>query len=140
MTVPIQVVRRKAITTALLIWLAAFISITVIGGSLTMDLTGMSGADQYVVSHWGFRGLRWYLWLEAGVLIAIVASLGWHVIRVGLAVGRGDSAQLFGIDPKLRPRMPHGLGYVLVVLGSSLVALSITVIVLFNSCRYMRLI
>ena len=140
MTVPIRTSPRRAIATAFLIWLAAFISIAVIGGSLTMDLSGLSGADQYVVSRWGFRGLRWYLWLEAGVLVAIVASLGWHVIGVGLAVARGDSAQLFGIDPKLRPRMPHGLGYVLVVLGSSLVVLSLTVIVLFNSCRYMRLL
>ena len=140
MTVPNHDLRRKAITTALLIWLAAFISITVIGGSLTMDLTGMSGADQYVIAHWGFRGLRWYLWLEAAVLVAIVAGLGWHVIKVGLAVARGDDAQLFGIDPRLRRPMPHRLGYILVVLGSGLVAMSITVLVLFNSCRYMRLI
>jgi hypothetical protein len=140
MTAPIRISLPRAVATAFLIWLAAFISIALIGGSLTMDLSGMSGADQYVLGRWGFRGLRWYLWLEAGVLVAIVAGLGWHVIGVGLAVARGDNAQLFGIDPKLRPPMPHRLGYVLVVLGSSLVALSITVLVLFNSCRYMRLV
>ena len=131
---------RRAIANAFLIWVAGFIVIAVVGGSLTMDLTGMSGADQYVVTRWGFAGLRLYLWLEAGFLVLIVAALGWHVIGVGLAVSRGDHARLFGIDAKLRPRMPNQLGYIFVVLGASLVALSITTLVLFNSCRYMRVI
>jgi hypothetical protein len=40
----------------------------------------------------------------------------------------------------MRPRVPRQFGYVFVLLGASLVALSITTLVLLNSCRYMRLI
>jgi hypothetical protein len=32
------------------------------------------------------------------------------------------------------------LGYLLVLLGSALAALAITTLVLFNSCRYMRIV
>ncbi len=131
---------RRAIASAFLIWVGAFIAIATIGGSLVMDLTGTSNADRYVMARWSFSGLRLYLWLEAAVLIAIVAALGWHVITVGLAVTRGDHARLFGIDAKLRPQMPNQLGYIFVVLGAALVVLSLTTLVLFNSCRYMRIV
>ena len=124
----------------LLLFMTGFVAVAVIGGSLAMDLSGFSNADQFIISRWGFRGLRLYLWFEAGVLVAIVTALGWSAINTGLAVARGEAAALFGIDPAMRPRMPNGLGYVLVLLGSALVALAITTLVLFNSCRYMRIV
>jgi len=40
----------------------------------------------------------------------------------------------------MQSRLPRQFGYVFVFLGSSLVALSLTTLVLLNSCRYMRLI
>ena len=123
----------------LLFWMAGFVAIAVIGGSLTMDLSGFSAADGFVVSHWRMRGLRLYLWFEAGVLVSIVAAIGWSAINTGLAVARGEAAAFFGIEPALRSRIPNQLGYLLVLLGSALVALAITTLVLFNSCRYMRI-
>lgn len=52
----------------------------------------------------------------------------------------GHTSRLFGDTLRLDPRMPRQLGYVFVVLGAGLVALSLTTLVLLNSCRYMRLI
>lgn len=124
----------------LLFWMAGFIAIAVIGGSLTIDLSGLSPADRFIVSHWRMRGLRLYLWFEAGVLVAIVVAVGWSAINTGLAVARGQAASFFGIDAPLRTRIPVQLGYILVLLGSALVALGITTLVLFNSCRYMRIV
>lgn len=124
----------------LLVGMLGLIAIVVIGGSLAMDLTGMSSADQYVVARWGFPGLRIYLWLEGALLAAIVAAVGAHVISAGLSVSRGEQSRLFGIAYRLHSRMPRQYGYIFVVLGASLVALSLTTLVLLNSCRYMRLI
>lgn len=118
----------------------AIFAIVFIGASITMDLTGMSPADQFVVARWGFGGLRIYLWLEAFALAGLVAALGAHVISTGLGVARGDTSRLFGKAIGLDPRMPRQFGYVFVVLGSALVALSLTTLVLFNSCRYMQLV
>src|SRR2546423_14636076 len=63
----------------LLFWVTGFIAIAVIGGALTIDLTGFSAADRFMVARWGFRGLRLYLWFEAGVLLSTLAALrrGW---------------------------------------------------------------
>src|SRR5213075_3078440 len=124
----------------LLLWMVGFVAIAVIGGSLAMDLSGFSAADRFIVSHWRMRGLRLYLWFEAGVLVAIVVAVGWSAISTGLAVARGQAASFFGIDASLRTRIPAQLGYLLVLLGSALVALGITTLVLFNSCRYMRIV
>lgn len=123
----------------LLAWMLGFIAIVLIGSSLAMDLTGMSAADQYVIARWGFPGLRIYLWLEGALLSAIVAAFGAHVIAGGLTVSRGGQTRMFGIAYRLH-RMPRQYGYIFVVLGASLVALSLTTLVLLNSCRYMRLI
>lgn len=117
-----------------------FGAVLLVGGSLTMDLTGTSNADQFVVAHWGFAGLRVYLWLEGAVLVAIVLALGAHVIATGLAVARDAHSNLFGMGLRLHPGVPRQLGYVFVVLGASLVALSLTTLVLLNSCEYMRLV
>ena len=136
-TIPVH---RRQYATQLLIWTAGFIVVALIGGSLTMDLSGVSAADQFVVVRWGFPGLRIYLWLEAFVLVAIVAGLGAHVISTGFAITRGIHSRMFGTTLKLHPSFPRQIGYVLVFLGCSLVALSITTLVLFNSCRYMRLV
>ena len=124
----------------LLFWVTGFIAIAVIGGALTIDLTGFSAADRFMVARWGFRGLRLYLWFEAGVLVTIVAAIGWSAITTGLDIARGDAVALSGSDASLRPRMPTPLGYLLVLLGSALTALAITTLVLFNSCRYMRIV
>src|ERR1041385_7594469 len=121
----------------LLFWMAGFVAIAVIGGSLTMDLSGFSAADQFVVSHWRMRGLRLYLWFEAGVLVSIVVAIGWSAINTGLAGAPGDAAAIFASEAPLRSRIPNQLGYLLILLGSALVALAITTLVLFNSCRYM---
>lgn len=122
------------------IWLVGFIAVALIGGSLTVDMTGQSAADHYILARWSFEGLRVYLWLEAGVLVAIVAALGFHVVATGLAVTRGGQSRLFGSNFALHPLVPRQTGYIFVVLGAALVALSLTTLVLFNSCVYMRLI
>ena len=124
----------------LLFWLTGFIAVAVVGGALTIDLTGFSAADRFMVAHWGFRGLRLYLWFEAGVLVTIVAAIGWSAITTGLDIARGDQAALFGIDASVRSRLATQLGYLLVLLGSALTALAVTTLVLFNSCRYMRIV
>lgn len=124
------------------VWLLGFIVVALLGSSLTIDMTGQSSADQYVLARWSFEGLRVYLWLEAGVLVAVVAALGAHVISVGFSVTRGGQSRsrLFGTHLDLHPLVPRQTGYIFVVLGSALVALSLTTLVLFNSCVYMRLV
>ena len=112
------------------IWLLGFIAIALIGGSLTVDMTGQSAADQFILARWSFEGLRVYLWLEAGVLVAVVAALGFHVLSTGFAVTRGAQSRLFGVHLALHPSVPRQTGYVFVVLGSALVALSLTTLIL----------
>jgi hypothetical protein len=124
----------------LAVWLIAFVAVILIGGSLTADMTGQSAADQYILSRWSFEGLRAYLWLEAGGFVAIVIALGLHVIATGFAVTRGGQTRVFGANLRLHPLVPRRTGYIFVVLGAALVALSLTTLVLFNSCVYMRLI
>ena len=122
------------------VWLLGFIAVALIGVSMAVDLSGLSAADQYVLSRWSFDGLRVYLWLEGGVFAGVVALLGAHIVSTGLAFTRGSQPNLFGIPLTARRRTPRQTGYVFVVLGSALVALSLTTLVLLNSCRYMRLI
>ncbi len=74
------------------------------------------------------------------MLSAIVAGLGAHVVATGFGMTRGATARLFGIALRLRPMVPRQFGYIFVVLGAALIALSITTLVLFNSCRYMRIV
>jgi hypothetical protein len=135
----IQPEKKISLSTPVL-WILGFVAVAVIGGSLVMDLSGESAADVFVLTRWSFAGLRIYLWLEALTLVAIVAALGFHVVSVGLALARGGRVNLFGSPAALRPRVPRQAGYVFVLLGAALVALSLTTLVLFNSCRYMRLI
>jgi len=131
---------RLRITPQIVVWMLGFVAIALIGGSLTMDLSGQSAADLFVIERWSFEGLRIYLWLEGFLLAVIVAGVGAHVVTTGLAVTRGVGARMFGTLLKIHPIVSRQLGYVLVLLGASLVALSITTLVLLNSCRYMRLI
>ena len=128
------------VTREVTVWMLGFIAIVFIGGSLTMDLSGQSAADVFVIQRWSFEGLRIYLWLEALVLSAIVAALGAHVVATGFGMTRGATANLFGFALRLRPIVPRQFGYMFVVLGAALIALSITTLVLFNSCRYMRIV
>jgi hypothetical protein len=121
-------------------WLAGFVAIAIVGGLLAMDLTGFSAADRFIISRWSLRGLRVYLWFEAGVLVTLVVAVGWSAITTGLDLARGDAPELFGVDAAMRPRIPNQIGYMLVLLGSALVALAVTTLVLFNSCRYMRIV
>ena len=120
--------------------LLGIVLIALIGGSMAVDLTGQSAADQFVLSRWSFEGLRVYLWLEGGVFAALVAALGAHIVSTGFAFTRGDKPNLFGIPLTAQRRTPRLTGYVFVVLGTALVTLSLTTLVLLNSCRYMRLI
>ena len=122
------------------VWLLGLIAVVLVGGSLMMDITGESAADAYVLTRWSVDGLRVYLWLEAGLLAAIVAALGIHVVASGFAIKRGGQTHLFGIPLALHPKMPRQMGYVFVVLGAALVALSLTTLVTLNSCVYMRLV
>ena len=131
---------RIRITPQILIWMVGLILVVVIGGFLIMDLSGLSAADQFVLVRWSFPGLRIYLWLEGAVLSASVIALGARIISTGFAVARGTTSQMFGIPLRMQSRLPRQFGYVFVFLGSSLVALSLTTLVLLNSCRYMRLI
>ena len=124
----------------LAILLLGIVVIALIGISMAVDLTGQSAADQYVLSRWSFDGLRVYLWLEGGVFAALVAALGAHIVSTGFAFTRGGQPNLFGIPLTAQRRTPRQTGYVFVVLGAALVALSLTTFVLLNSCRYMRLI
>jgi len=134
-----ETLREKLrITPHILIWMLGFIAVAVVGGFLMMDLSGLSAADQFVLARWSFPGLRIYLWLEGALLAAIVTALGVHVFSTGFVVARGGASQMFGI--RTHPRMPRQFGYVFVFLGASLVALSLTTLVLLNSCRYMRLV
>jgi hypothetical protein len=122
------------------IWLLGFIVILVLGSSFILDLSGQSNADIFLLSRWSFVGLRIYLWLEGGLLITIVAALGIHVVTIGLSFVRGKAAGLFGLPARLHPVFDGPAGYVFVVLGGTLVALSLSMFVLLNSCRYMRLV
>ena len=124
----------------LAILLLGIVVIALIGVSMAVDLTGLSAADQYVLSRWSFDGLRIYLWLEGGVFAALVAAFGAHIVSTGFAFTRGGQPNLFGIPLTAQRRTPRQTGYVFVVLGAALVALSLTTLVLLNSCRYMRLI
>ncbi|PYO50433.1 MAG: hypothetical protein DMD72_02455 [Gemmatimonadetes bacterium] len=134
-----ETLREKLrITPHILIWMLGFIAVAVVGGFLMMDLSGLSAADQFVLARWSFPGLRIYLWLEGALLAAIVTALGVHVTSTGFVVASGGASQMFGI--RTHPRMPRQFGYVFVFLGASLVALSLTTLVLLNSCRYMRLV
>jgi hypothetical protein len=122
------------------VWLLAFIAVGLIGVSLVMDLTGESAADQFVLARWSLNGLRAYLWLKGGLLAGVVAAIGVHVVSGGFAVARVGQSRLFGIHLALHPRAQRGIGYVFVVLGAALIALSLTTLVALNSCGYMRLI
>ena len=138
MRMPSQIEQNLRLPPPVAIWVASAVTIALIGGSLIMDLSGHSDADQFVVARWSIGALRIYLWLEGGVLAAVVTAVGVHVITVGLSLTRGARSSLFGISP--HPRMPAKMGYVFVVLGCGLIALSLTTLVLLNSCRYMRLV
>ena len=131
---------NKARMRILLLWVAGFVAIAVIGGALTLDLTGSSAADRFMISHWGFRGLRLYLWFEVGVLFAIICTIGWSAIDTGLTVARAGNAAIVGVNVALRAQIQKQLGYILVFAGSALIALALTTLVLFNSCRYMRIV
>ncbi len=132
--------RTLSVARHALVWAAAIIAIPLVGVSLKLDMTGQSAADEFLIARGSLGVLRTYLWLEAGVLVAIVAAVGAHVISGGLAVRRGERPRLFGIAPASDRRIPSVIGYALIVLGSALVALSISTLGLFNSCRYMRLV
>ena len=131
---------NKARTRLLLLWMTGFVAIALLGGALTVDLTGFSSADRFMISHWGFRGLRIYLWFEVGVLFAIICAIGWSAIDTGLTVARAGTAAIPGMNVALRAQIQKQLGYVLVLAGSALIALALTTLVLFNSCRYMRIV
>ena len=135
----IQSENKISLSTPVL-WILGFVAVAVIGGSLVMDLSGQSAADLFVLTRWSFAGLRVYLWLEALTLVAIVGAIGFQVVSVGFALARGCRVSLFGGPMTFRQRVPPQAGYVFVLLGAALVALSLTTLVLFNSCRYMRLI
>ena len=137
---PNAVQKSLTILRPIAVWLLGLIAVVLVGGSLMMDMTGESAADAYVLTRWSVDGLRVYLWLEAGLLAAIVAALGIHVVASGFAINRGGQSHLFGIPLALHPRMPRQMGYVFVVLGAALVALSLTTLVMLNSCVYMRLV
>jgi hypothetical protein len=122
------------------VWLLGFVVIAVLGGAFIIDLSGESNADRFVLTNWSWDGLRIYLWLEGGLLIAVVAALGIHVVSIGLAVVKGRTARLFGMPSPVHPVFAGPAGYVFVVLGGTLVALSLSMFVLLNSCRYMRLV
>jgi hypothetical protein len=122
------------------VWLLGLLAVALIGGSLVMDLTGESAADQFVLTRWSFNGLRAYLWLEGALLSGVVAALGAHVASSGFAITHGAQSRPFGIPFVPHPKAPREVGYVFVVLGAALVALSVATLVLLNSCRYMRLI
>jgi hypothetical protein len=116
------------------------IAVALIGGSLLIDATGQSAADQYVLARWSFAGLRVYLWLEAAVLAGVVAALGVYVISTGFRVIRWIKSGLSAEATRDSLRVAAGFGYVFIVLGAALVALSVTTLVMLNSCQYMRLI
>jgi hypothetical protein len=137
---PNMLQKHPRIPQPLAIWLLGFIAVALIGSSLTIDLTGESAADQYILARWSVEGLRVYLWLEGGLIVGIVAALGGHVVSTGFAVVRGGESRLFGTQLVLHPRVPRQTGYIFVVLGAALVALSLTTLVLLNSCPYMRLV
>jgi hypothetical protein len=121
-------------------WMLAIFAVACIGIALVTDLGGDSPADLFVVTVWSLQGLKAYLWLEGGLLAALVAALGTNTISAGLTVARGGVGRLFGIRVPARSHVPRQIGYVFVLLGAGLVALSLTTLALLNTCRYMRLI
>lgn len=122
------------------VWVLAFIAVGLIGVSLVIDLTGESAADQFLLARGSINGLRAYLWVKGGLLAAFVAAVGVHVLNGGLVLARLGQSRLFGIHLAVHRRVRWGIGYVFVVLGSSLVALSVTTLVALNACWYMRLL
>jgi hypothetical protein len=137
---PNAFVKNLRIPESAAVWLLSFIAVGMIGVSLVMDMTGESAADQFVLARWSLNGLRAYLWLEGAVLAGLVTALGVHVVAGGLALARAGQSRLFGIHLAVHQRVRSGIGYVFVVLGAALVALSLTTLVALNACRYMRLI
>src|SRR3954466_9694381 len=121
-----RVREQTANRTPLVHWATAFVAIAAIGASITVDLTGRSATDQFVLSRWSFAGLRVYLWAEALVFVAIVAWLGLHIASVGFGFAREGAATLFGPGMTTHNRVPRQAGYIFVVLGAGLVALSLT--------------
>jgi hypothetical protein len=132
--------KNLKVTASMFAWLLALFAVVFIGVSLGADLSGQSRADQFVLARWSVEGLRAYLWLEGGLLAGFVSALGVHVISNGLTLTRGAAISLFGMPHRRLLRVPSQLGYVFVVLGSALIALSLATLLLLNSCRYMRLI
>jgi hypothetical protein len=120
-----EILHKAKIPPHLIVWIIGFVAIALIGGSLAMDLSGMSSADQFVLVNWGVAGLRIYLWLEGITLSALVTAFGASVISTGLAVARGEASRMFGNTIRLHPSVPRQMGYVFVLLGASLVALSL---------------
>ena len=132
--------RSSVIPRPIAIWLVGFIAVAAIGTSIAVDLTGQSAADQYVLARWSFGGLRAYLWLEGGVFAAVVAALGIHIASSGLALARGGDAGGLVNTQVVGPRLQRQGGYIVAVLGATLVVMSFASLVVLNSCRYMRLI
>jgi hypothetical protein len=121
-------------------WMLVIFAFALVGISLVADLNGESPADAFVITHWSMEGLRVYLWLEGGLLAVLVIALGTNSISAGMTVARGGIARLFGIPVRTHSLVPRQIGYIFVVLGAGLVALSLTTLALLNTCRYMRLI
>ena len=140
MPMPSLLQKKVRVPLPAVVWLLGFVVIAVLGGSLVIDLSGESNADHFVLARWSFEGLRVYLWLESGLLIAVTVALGIHVLSIGFAVARGQAARLFGMPSPLHPVFAGPAGYIFVVLGVGLVAMSLSMFVLLNSCRYMRLV
>jgi hypothetical protein len=137
---PTAILNNLRIQRSRVVWLLAVIAIGLVGGSLVVDLTGESAADQFLLARGSLNGLRAYLWVKGGLLAALVSALGVHVVSSGFALARSGRSSLFGVPLAVPPRVQWGMGYVFVLLGSALVALSLTALVAMNACRYMRLV
>ena len=120
-------------------WILILVGMCVVALSLLSDLTGGSPADLFVLGEWSTVGLRVYLWLEGALLAAMITGVGVHVVSAGMTLARVGIAQLFGMPLRRHTRVPPSFGYVFVVLGAGLIALSMSTLVVLNSCRYMRL-
>jgi hypothetical protein len=138
--VPADGQQRPKIQGSGLVWIALMILATLLALSLVADLSGKSSADRFLLYRWSVDGLRIYLWLEGATVAALVAGFGAHIISGGLTVTRGASARFAGITLSARRAVSPLVGWVFVILGAELVALSFTMLVLLNSCRYMRII
>ena len=71
---------KQKIPPHLIVWIIGFVAIALIGGSLTMDLSGMSSADQFVPVNWGC-GLR--ILHTRDHSSALVTAFGASVISTG---------------------------------------------------------